>query len=783
MVNSINLNFSGGEGSYKVAGRSDLPVYKSLVEWMQNFVILPQGPFTFRPGTVYIHHTRRHNPAVFIPFFFSDQQAYLIEATEGFFRFYKDSGVITLADVTITNITQSSTATVTSPSHGYSNGDEVFIFNVVGMTEVNGRSFIVTNATTNTYEIFDQFGNDVDSTNYGAYASGGTTNKVYEIATPYQEEDLKRLQSAQNADTRYIVNRFYAPRKLTRTTETNWSLATFSRTADPFTGSDNWPGAVVFTSDGAIIYGGTINKPDTLFKSRTPADDGSSRYDDFTTGTGSGITKTHAAIFTLAAIHGKVDSIRWLANTSKFMVVGTYGSVRRVYGINEESPITPLDVNARSIDAFGVSPITPYPTGAGMLYVQRSGDVIRSIEFDYTIDGYQSLDKNLISDHLFQSSKMVQIANQTGNPEILWTCRDDGSLAGLTYNNKENKYGWHRHYIADGEVEWVETMPQENNRDILWLIVKRTVDGETVRHIEQLSVAPNYPERIRFFSGTEPENESPDMQRYNNALYELQKDAIHVDASISYDGTANGTVANATVTPGAGATTTGTTGVTFTSSAAVFTASMVGRHIWKKYDGTGVGGGRARIDAFVSSTQVTCTILSAFNNLTAMTPGNWFLTTASLSGLWHLEGETVTVVKDGATHPDRVVENGGIELTSQGSKIHVGLKYTGIMQTLPLDQGGLSGPAVTKVKIIKQFLMRFYNTSGCSIGSSLYNVQKIDFRTTGDVTGRPIPLYTGVKREKYSDNHERNKQIVLLQDVPLPCTIVTIEPYGETTDE
>lgn len=778
ITNALKQDFSGGEVSPKVSGRSDLPLYKSVMEWIQNFIALPQGPATYRAGFSYVHHTRLNQFAVFIPFQFNDTQAYLIEATNLKFRFYKQDGIITESAKTITGITQTSPAQVTSAAHGYSNGDEVFINDVAGMTQINGRSYIVAGAATNTYELHDEFGNLINSSSFTAYSSGGASSRVYEITTPYTEADLKRLAYSQNADTMYIVSRFYAPRKLVRTTDTNWSLGTFARTADPFTGSAEWPGAVTFTSDGAIMYGGTIGHPETIWKSRGPGSGGFSRFDDFTTGS----LATDATTFTLAPIHGKVDSIRWLSNTDKFIVAGTFGSVRRIYGATEEKPITPTDINARSVNAYGAAPIKPVANGPQMLYVQRSTNIVRAIEYDYQIDGYQSLDKNLVSDHIL-SPGVVQIANQSGNPEILWCVRTDGVLIGLTYNDKENKYGWHRHKVASGLVEWAETMPRETNQDILWTVTKRTINGNVVRHVEYMTDTPRYPEKLSFYTGVD--NKAADSRRYENALYEKQKTAIHLDSSISYDGSALGTALTSSITPGANATVFEASGVPFTASTATFTASMVGRQIWKKYDSEGNGGGRARIDSYTSSTQVSCTILSVFDDLSAIPAGDWFLTASTISGLHHLEGTEVTIVNDGALHPNKTVVNGAVSLDpgKAASTITIGLPYIGLLSSMSVDQGGQSGPALTKIKNMKSCHIKFNNSSGISFGTNPYDIDKVDFRTTGQVTGRPIPLFSGIKQQTYEDSSETEKHIFLIQNTPLPCTVVYVDGYVSTTDE
>jgi len=778
ITNAIKSDFSGGEVSQKISGRQELPLYKSVMEWVQNFISLPQGPVTFRPGFTYVHHTRNHQFAVFIPFQFNDTQAYLIEATHQKFRFYKSTGIITEAAVPIEGISATNPAIVQSTGHGLSDGDEVFIYDVVGMTQVNGRSYIVTNSDPDFFELYDEFGNSINASSFTPYTSGGNIFRIYEIDTPYIEADLKRLTYSQNADTMYICSRFYEPRKLVRSGETNWSLSTFVRTNDPFSGSNNWPGAVTFTSDGAIMYGGTINHPETIYKSRGPGSGGLSRFDDFTTGS----LATDAVTFTLAPIHGKVDSIRWLSNTDKFIVAGTYGSIRRIYGATEEKPVTPTDINARSVNAYGAAPIKPVPNGPQLLYVQRNGTIVRSIEYDYQIDGYQSLDKNLVSDHILADG-IVQIADQLGNPQILWGVRNDGTLVGLTYNDKENKYGWHRHKPASGLAEWVESMPRESNQDMIWMITKRTINGETVRHVEYMTDSPRYPERFNFYTGKE--NEVDDSRRYENALYEKQKDANHLDSSIAYDGSAYGLGISSSITPGTGATIFEEEGVSFTADVNTFTASMVGRYIWKKYDTSGNGGGRARIDVYISPTEVECTIISVFDSEDEIAPGDWLLTASTISGLHHLEGQEVTIVNDGAIHPSKIVTNGRITLDfgKVGSKIIVGLPYTGLLSSMAIDQGGQSGPAVTKQKNMKECRMRLVNTAGISFGTDPYHIDKVDFRTTGQITGRPIPLYSGVKDQTYEDTTEREKHLILVQDTPLPATIIAIDTYISTTDE
>lgn len=228
-------NFAGGIYSPKMYGRYELPIANNGCKRMRNFIAETQGPSVYRPGLRFVNATRRNNRANLIDFQFNDEQAYMLEFTDGYIRFYKDGGLILESDKTITGISKANPGVVTANGHGYSNGDEVFISGVVGMTEVNGKSFIVTNKAANTFELYDVDGVAVNTTGFTTYVSGGVANKVYEITTPYTEaNDLFALKVAQNADTMYIFHGYYEPRKLTRTAHTSWSLDRYTRTNDPF---------------------------------------------------------------------------------------------------------------------------------------------------------------------------------------------------------------------------------------------------------------------------------------------------------------------------------------------------------------------------------------------------------------------------------------------------------------------------------------------------------------------------------------------------------------------
>ena len=227
-------NFTGGELSPRLDGRTDLTKYSAGCSTLENLVVYPHGSAARRPGSTFIAEVAdSDNKTRLIPFEFSTTQTYMLEFSNLKMRVYKDKGAVLEGDKTITGITQANPAVVTATSHGYSNGDEVLISGVSGMTEVNNKRFLVADKTTNTFELQDKDGVDINSTSFTAYASGGVSNKVFELATPYTTAQLFDLKFAQSADVMYITHPEHEVEKLSRTGHTSWTLTDVDFTKGP----------------------------------------------------------------------------------------------------------------------------------------------------------------------------------------------------------------------------------------------------------------------------------------------------------------------------------------------------------------------------------------------------------------------------------------------------------------------------------------------------------------------------------------------------------------------
>ncbi len=784
LVNETVRNFVGGELGPSVRARSDIKIYANGCERIENFMVETTGPIKYRTGTVFVNPTRRNALARFIPFQFSDVQAYLIEVTPGYFRFYKDNGIICHESKNITGITAANPAVITCEKHGYSNEDEVFIHDVKGMDFLNGKSFVIKNVTTDTFEIYDSDGeNPIDTSQLG-YISGGVLNKIVEVATPYKDIEnmtdeevmayLRDIQYAQNTDTMYIVHQKYPPRKLTRSSHVDWKFGTYERTNDYMTKEGRYPGSVAFDGAGRLIFSKFLDEPDLVLMSCGPASDtGEQRYDNFTTG-----TKANDAIkMYLASTNGRSLVVKWLAVNNRYFLVGTESGLLRLVpsdGYDNAFSAETLPI-ARPIDSCGCENIKPVPKGNLLFYFQKGSLILRCLEYDLVYDSYKSVDKNLVSD-VITSGGCNEIVLQSGRPDILWIPKKNGTLIGLTYHETEDVAAWYR-FISGGNGKILASgvMPRPNNYDQLWLIVERVINGKARRYVEYMSDYENYLSPEDFFTNEGAEQE--DNDRYLNDIYERQKLENHLDCCLTYDGSDLGLDKDVTLSISNDEEQL----IKITADKDVFNETDLDRQIWRVHE-HGDGCGRAVIVKFIDAQNVMCRLLRAFDTAT-LKPGNWTLTTDDIRGLEHLEGETVSIVVDGAVHPDLVVKNGAIHLTAQADVVHVGYRYRGFIKTTNLNIGGTSGSAQNKPRNVYKVIFEFLNALGVKFGTNMYRLSKLDFRNVNSRLNRPSPLFSGPYPKSFEDKTQIRKNMFIVQESPLPCTIQALDIFMEVVDD
>ncbi len=157
--------------------------------------------------------------------------------------------------------------------------------------------------------------------------------------------------------------------------------------------------------------------------------------------------------------------------------------------------------------------------------------------------------------------------------------------------------------------------------------------------------------------------------------------------------------------------------------------------------------------------------------------------TTSLSGLSHLEGQTVSILADGSVHANKTVSSGSITLDRSVTKAVVGLSYDSVLQTMRIEGGAAEGTSQGKTKRISKVVLRLFETVGVKVGPSLSNLETIPFRTTSSKLSAPVEtLLEGDKEIEFNDDFNSDGFIFIKQDQPLPASILAIYPTLVTND-
>jgi len=173
-------------------------------------------------------------------------------------------------------------------------------------------------------------------------------------------------------------------------------------------------------------------------------------------------------------------------------------------------PLTPSNLPADQEIYVGAAPdVPPVVVGNSIIYLQSRGSIMRDLRFDQEIEGFNGRDLTLFATHLFDGYTIARMDYAQVPQSIVWAVRSDGTLLGLTYLRDQDVWGWHRHTTgASGQFEDVCVVP-EGTEDAVYVIVKRTINGGTVRYIERMA---------------------------SRTILTFDTDAFFVDSGLSYSG-------------------------------------------------------------------------------------------------------------------------------------------------------------------------------------------------------------------------------------------------------
>jgi len=822
--------------SPRMRGRIDLDFYKQSLDYLLNYIVTPQGEVNLRYGSVFTSQTRNNNKARLIPFIYNTEQAYVIEATDQYMRFYKDHGLITDTAKAITAITKAAAAQVTAAGHGLLVGDPVFFSGVLGMTQINGLEGAVASVID-----ANNFTVNINTTTFSTYTSAGTVAKIIQIASPYTETQLFELDYTQTSDTMYMAHKSYAPYKLTRASHTSWTLATYTITSNPFgttkaatktiTGITKANPAVVTSAahgyaNGDVIYiDAVVGMTEINRKTFTAQNVAANTFElkdydsSLNTAYSSGGT---AAKFTAFSYPSRVtlydqrlvfaasDSFptkMWFseANTQAgkldSFILGTSATSALEFNIASDQANRILwMVGAETYLAVG-TPGSEYRVSGGSAddAITPTNVSVKPTSFNgvadvrpLRLDSYvlfpqrnkktvRSYEYDALRDGYTTPDRTLladHIGGSTGFKQFTYTSGTPNIVWAVRNDGKMCGLTFDP---AQQVVAWHQHNTQGKYLSAT-TIPESDGDDElwicterTINGVTRRYVeyVPNVPQiPVKEDYFTGEDNKTVDEDTYLTALWQTQKTLLHTDCALTYDGSAYSTV-GLTIT---GSLTTGST-VTVTASAGWFTSQMATdrRRIQTPE------GGQIEITGYTSTTVVTGTVIYDLEAST-FAIGGWFYMARTISGLTHLEGMTVKCLADGGTMPDRTVSSGSITLDEDAGYVIVGLGFTGIGKTQSIEAGAQNGAAQTKPRIIDMVGVVMRASLGTKFGTSLYDMENPDYREVEEVAGRPPRLFDGALDVATPDGWDDNKNLYWLHQTPTPSNIQLLNIQTEVKD-
>lgn len=419
------------------------------------------------------------------------------------------------------------------------------------------------------------------------------------------------------------------------------------------------------------------------------------------------------------------------------LLLFTQDNIWLLNGGRSSEPLTPTNALAEPQTYTGITTLAPITVDTDVLYREGKGYAVRLLAYSEQSRVYGGEDKSILSNHLLGPGKdIVRWAYQESPFKVVWSVREDGALLAFTVVKPEDVYAWTPGATRGRFVDIIAI--REGISDRVYVTVKRKINGHFVKFIERMS--------LREFTNVE--------------------DAWCVDAGLSLTPTypaaelvitVAGDVWTATIAPG------------------VFAAGDVGKYLR-------VAEGIFKVATFVSATTVLLTMYEQPLNFipesddTETWPavsGEWTLdaTTSTFSGLWHLEGEEVTILGDGNVFPRQTVVDGAVTISHPVSRAIIGLPYRCQAKSLPITvpNAGIE----SKRKRIVGVGVRLDKSRGLKNGRSLDNLYAVRERTD-EPMGRPTRLVNGMKYQMISTNWDENGQTYFVLEDPLPVTILSL---------
>lgn len=440
-----------------------------------------------------------------------------------------------------------------------------------------------------------------------------------------------------------------------------------------------------------------------------------------------------------------VAPIRHLVPTRGGLLAMTQENIWLISGGNQDKAITATNALADPQTYNGVSNLYPVRVGEDLLYVEGKGYAVRLLSYNELSRVYGGDDKSILSSHLFGRGKeIVAWAYQDSPYKVVWCVRADGVLLAFTIVKSEDVFAW---TPCDTRGRFLDVITvKEGTEDIVYVIVERLLNGRWTKVFE----------------------------RFDLRLFDRAEDAWCVDCGLALEGTTpSGTITilredddySAIISGGSF---TGAEGKVLRAAGGIFTVSSVTSE--------------TEVELTVQSPPTSWVPQSGESRTFPIQSGSWTLDSkvTTLSGLDHLEGETVSILADGNVFPQQVVENGQVTLSNGVTRAIVGLPFECRARTLPLivPDAGIEA----KRKRVVAVDLRITRSRGLQVGDSYATTYELRDRTS-EAWGAPIALQEGFRRQPIGTTWTEDAFTYFRLTDPVPATLLSIVQEMEVGDD
>ena len=471
-------NFQAGELDPNFHSRSDLKAYQEGAKQIRNFYLMLTGGVMRRPGTTYLANLGAASRIE--PFLFSNDERHVVAFQAGGAKIYGIDGTLQ--------------QTLTGAPWG---ADDLFELNITQAADVMivvHRDYEITQITrtgatsfTRAAYAFDGDSSETHKMPFFKYADSsvtltpsGTSGSITLTASADTWETAHNGTIIEYTDTAGTVRQMQLGARVSATVINATVLysATLPNTTavktwreQMFSAVRGWPGAATF-HDNRLWFGGSGQRPGGLVGSQSGAfynfelDDGD---DD------EGIDVTIAG--------SSVSEILHLVSTRRLEILTDTGEF--YISDSDVRTITPGNVSVRRQTTFGASRTPPVFFDGETVFVQRSGQNLRSYSYDFVRDNYASDLLSVQASHLVRSPKQAAstFGSDTRPEQYLLFVNNDGTLTHMHSIREQQVKGFALWSTRSGDTFESACGVAED----MFVVGKRSLNSSTVYTLELLA--------------------------------------------------------------------------------------------------------------------------------------------------------------------------------------------------------------------------------------------------------------------------------------------------------